>query len=39
VAPANLIDLVGAPDGGKSKQGTFEPEQWLAYLRLEAWQR
>lgn len=38
-AEANLIELVGAPDRGKTKQGTFEPEEWLAFLRLEAWQR
>ena len=37
---AHLIELVGgSPDGGKGKTQTFDPEEWLPYLRLKAWQR
>ena len=36
----HLIDLVGgSPDGGKVKDQTFDPEEWLPYLRLNAWRR
>ena len=35
---AHLIELAGSPDGGKSKQPTFAPAEWLPYLRLTAWQ-
>ena len=37
VAEAHLADLVGPPDGGKTKRDTFDVEEWLAFLRL-AWQ-
>lgn len=36
-AEAHLIDLVGTPIA--SKQATFDPEEWLPFLRLSAWQR
>lgn len=37
-AEAHLLDLVGAPDGGKTKRDSFDPEEWLAFLRIGAWQ-
>ncbi|HZN41616.1 MAG TPA: FecR domain-containing protein [Planctomycetota bacterium] len=36
---AHLLQLVGSPDGGKSKGQTFDPAEWLPYLRLSAWQQ
>lgn len=36
-AEAHLIALVGTPIA--SKQSTFDPEEWLPFLRLVAWQR
>lgn len=36
---AHLIGLVGSPDGGKGKEQTFDPAEWLPYLRLSAWQQ
>lgn len=38
VAEAHLLDLTGSPDGGQTKRGSFDPEEWLPYLRLSAWQ-
>jgi hypothetical protein len=37
-AEDHLRDLVGDPDGGKTQRETFDPEEWLAFLRLGAWQ-
>ena len=39
VAEDHLRRLVGPPDGGKTKRDSFEPDEWLAHLRLAAWQR
>ena len=37
-AEKHLIDVVGgSPDGGKVKEQTFDPEEWLPYLRMNAW--
>jgi hypothetical protein len=36
---AHLLELAGSPDGGKGKVQTFDPEEWLPYLRMNAWQR
>jgi hypothetical protein len=35
----HLIDLAGSPDGGKGKEQTFDPADWLPYLRLSAWRQ
>lgn len=35
-AEAHLLDLVGPPF--PAKQSTFDPEQWLPFLRLGCWQ-
>ncbi len=37
VAEQRLLELVGPPDGGASKRSTFDPEEWLAHLRIGAW--
>lgn len=37
VAEAHLLDLVGPPDGGKTKADTFDAEEWLSHLRLAVW--
>ena len=35
----HLFELVGSPDGGKTKEQSFDPAEWLPYLRLSAWQQ
>ncbi len=37
-AEKRLFELVGPPDGGKEKRESFDPEEWLPFLRLFAWQ-
>jgi len=37
VAEHRLLELVGPPDGGATKRSTFDPEEWLAHLRIGAW--
>jgi hypothetical protein len=39
IAEAHLRSLVEPPPSGKGQQETFDPEEWLPHLRLEAWQR
>lgn len=33
-----LVDLVGPPPGTKASRGGYDPEDWLPFLRLSAWQ-
>lgn len=38
LAEQALIELVGPPENaGKTKEQTWDPEVWLAFLRLRAW--
>lgn len=39
VAEDHLLELVGPPHGGKTGDEPFDPEVWLPFLRLAAWQR
>lgn len=37
-AEGALLGLLGPPDGGKVGRGGYDPEEWLPFLRLGAWQ-